>query len=117
MANKIALVAGNVITISNPAKAEVATEELFNTGIASVETGIATVEKEAAFGDKKIASIRLYKNNEYVALNPGDSIVIEPKSVNELAYYLAIENTDICKVEYAAAAAETAEDAGEGEAE
>lgn len=115
MANKIALIAGNVITISNPAKAEVATEELWNTGLNAVDTGVATVEKEATFADKKIASIRLFKNNEYVELAPGDSIVIEPKNINELAYYLGIANTDICKVEYAPAATETAEDAGDAE--
>lgn len=47
------------------------------------------------FAKKHIAAIRLYKNNEYVYLAPGDEIYFNATTYQELAYYCQIPDSDI----------------------
>ena len=58
-------------------------------------SGLVDGEVGPAFTKKHIASIRLYKNNEYVYLAPGDEIYFNAKSYQELVYYVSIPDSDI----------------------
>ena len=58
-------------------------------------SGLVNGEIGPKFTKKHIASIRLYKNNEYVYLAPGDEIYFNATSYQELAYYVSIPDSDI----------------------
>lgn len=60
-----------------------------------VDTGLVDGEIGPAFAKKHIAAIRLYKNNEYIYLAPGDEIYFNAKSYQELVYYVSIPDSDI----------------------
>lgn len=58
-------------------------------------SGLVDGEIGPEFTNRHIAAIRLYKNNEYVYLLPGDSAEIEATTSQELAYYLHIQDSEI----------------------
>lgn len=60
--------------------------------------GLIDGEVGPTFTKKHIAAIRLYKNNEYVYLAPGDEIYFNATTYQELAYYVAIPDSDILQL-------------------
>lgn len=111
MANTIDL-SGTLAAIefTNPYKgpADDKVDQVFNTGLSAVGephsdeeaslAGKAIIPDVNAWEAKHIASIRLFGKNEYVQLNPGDTLKILPKSADEAIYYLNMPDTDIFKI-------------------
>ena len=59
-----------------------------------VDTALVEGEIGPTFAKQHIGTIRLYKNNEYVYLAPGDEIYFNATSYQELAYYCNIPDTE-----------------------
>jgi hypothetical protein len=58
-------------------------------------SGLVAGEIGPKWERKHIAAIRLYKNNEYIYLLPGDELKFYARSYAELAYYLHIKDSNI----------------------
>lgn len=109
MAKEIKLTAPATLIFKNPYEEKVIEDTLWNTGLASLDeahcdeagnAGKVTITGEIGpkFMKKHVASIRLYKNNEYVYLNPGDTLSLAVDNMNALGYYLNIPDTDLLKL-------------------
>ena len=58
-------------------------------------SGLVDGEVGPKWVNRHIAAIRLYKNNEYIYLLPGDELKFYARSYAELAYYLHIKDSSI----------------------
>lgn len=67
---------------------------LWNRGLNAVVGGDAVVSAGEFFtkGIEHNAAIKLYNNNSYIILAPGDSFEITAKSNNEAAYYAGLKS-------------------------
>jgi len=74
--------------IDNPETADKVDYGFNNSGLIDGEVG-------PEFKNRHIAAIRLYKNNEYVYLLPGDELGFVPKTYQEALYYLNVKDSDI----------------------
>lgn len=79
-------------------------DTIWNTGLNAIETGDALKIDENPFVAKHIAAVKLFKNNSYVLLAPGDKFEITTKSAEETIYYTSLKS-DLIKVTAADVAA------------
>ena len=96
-----------VLTFKNPYIESDDKEKVWNTGCCACDLphadenpadagkAILLVEDESR---KYIASLALYRLNQFIYLNPGDAYEIQAKDAKELLYYLSIADTEILKL-------------------
>lgn len=60
--------------------------------------GQGLIDDTDAYAIKKIAAIRLFKTNQEVVLNPGDSLEITPTTKEEVLYYLSFADSDVLQI-------------------